>query len=106
MSEQMYLEKSLNADVYPPLKRALDLVENSLPKVAVDAGCGAGRDALFLLEHGYTVHAYDQSDTAISRVREVGGQYLDKTLFPKVSSFDQFVYPNGVHQCVLKPVFL
>lgn len=57
MSEQMYLEKSLNADVYPPLKRALELVENSLlKKVAVDAGCGAGRDALFLLEHGYTVH--------------------------------------------------
>tara|TARA_R110001599_G_scaffold333978_1_gene550092 strand:+ start:60 stop:656 length:597 start_codon:yes stop_codon:yes gene_type:complete len=95
MSEQMYLEKSLNADVYPPLKRALELVGNSLlKKVAVDAGCGAGRDALFLLEHGYTVHAYDQSDTAISRVREVGGQYLDKTLFPKVSSFDQFVYPK------------
>lgn len=73
MSEQVYLDKSLNADVYPPLKLSLELIENFLPKVAVDAGCGAGRDALFLLEHGYTVYAYDKSDTAISRIHEVGG---------------------------------
>lgn len=95
MSEQTYLEKSQKVDVYPPLKRAINMVDGMLPKVAVDAGCGAGRDALFLLEHGYTVHAYDKSDTAISRVREIGGHYLDKTLFPKVSSFEQFVYPQN-----------
>ncbi|MDQ7728629.1 methyltransferase domain-containing protein [Halomonas sp. SpR8] len=96
MSEQRYLEKSLNAPVYPPLKQSLELVESSLPKVAVDAGCGSGRDAMYLMEHGFTVHAFDKSDAAISRVREVGGRHIDKTLFPMVSSFERFVYPKTV----------
>ncbi|HBS82882.1 MULTISPECIES: class I SAM-dependent methyltransferase [Halomonadaceae] len=94
MSEQKYLEKSLSAAVYPPLKRALRLVDTTLPMVAVDAGCGAGRDALFMVEHGYTVHAYDKSDEAIARLEEVGGRYIHQTLFPKVSCFEQFVYPR------------
>lgn len=50
MSEQIYLEKSLSAAVYPPLKRALGVVDTTLPMVAVDAGCGAGRDALFMVD--------------------------------------------------------
>ena len=94
MSEQTYLEKSLSVDVYPPLNRALELVGNTLPKVAVDAGCGAGSDALHMVERGYKVYAYDKSDTAISRVREVGGRHIDKTLFTEVCSFEQFVYPQ------------
>lgn len=94
MSEQVYLDKSLNVDVYPPLKRALELVENSLPKVAVDAGCGAGRDAMYMVEHGYTVHSYDKSDAAILRLKEVGGRHIDNTLFPKTCSFEQFEYPQ------------
>lgn len=95
MSEQRYLEKSLSVEVYPPLKRALELVGNRLPKVAVDAGCGAGRDAMYMVEHGYTVHAYDKSDAAILRLKEVGGRYIDNTLFPKACSFEQFVYPQS-----------
>lgn len=42
MGEQVYYERSLAVDVYPHLKMALDLVDVSLPKVAVDAGCGSG----------------------------------------------------------------
>lgn len=75
MSEQIYLEKSLSVAVYPPLKRALGVVDTTLPMVAVDAGCGAGRDVLFMVEHGYTVHAYDKSDAAIARLEEVGGRW-------------------------------
>ncbi|CAH1043719.1 class I SAM-dependent methyltransferase [Halomonas sp. TD01] len=94
MSEQTYLEKSLSAAVYPPLKRALGVVDTTLPRVAVDAGCGAGRDALFLMEHGYTVHAYDKSDVAIARLEEVGGRYINQTLISQVCSFERFVYPK------------
>ncbi|MBT2774191.1 class I SAM-dependent methyltransferase [Halomonas sp. ISL-60] len=94
MSEQKYLEKSLSVDVYPPLKRALELVGNTLPKVAVDAGCGAGRDAMYMVERGYTVYAYDKSDAAIARLKEVGGRHIDNTLFPQVCSFEQFTYPE------------
>jgi len=94
MREQQYLEKSLSVDVYPPLKRALGVVDTTLPRVAVDAGCGAGRDALFLMEHGYTVHAYDKSDVAIARLEEVGGRYINQTLISQVCSFERFVYPK------------
>ncbi|WP_083006567.1 SAM-dependent methyltransferase [Halomonas sp. GT] len=94
MSEQTYLEKSLSAAVYPPLKRALGVVDTTLHRVAVDAGCGAGRDALFMIEHGYSVHAFDKSDKAIARLEEIGGRYINQTLFPKVSCFERFVYPK------------
>ncbi|EXJ11430.1 hypothetical protein [Nitrincola nitratireducens] len=53
MSEQVYYQRSLAADVYPHLKMALELIDVSMPKVAVDVGCGAGRDALFLAESGF-----------------------------------------------------
>lgn len=95
MSEQKYLEKSLSVDVYPPLKRALELVGNTLPKLAVDAGCGAGRDAMYMVERGYTVHAYDKSDTAISRLKEASERHVDSLLFPNVCSFEKFEYPQA-----------
>ncbi|WP_018917273.1 class I SAM-dependent methyltransferase [Vreelandella zhanjiangensis] len=95
MSEQTYYQRSLGVEVYPHLKMALEVVDTSLPKVAVDAGCGAGRDALFLLERGFTVHAYDKSDAAIARLREKGQLHLDRTLFPQVCSFEYFAYPES-----------
>ncbi|PMR75826.1 class I SAM-dependent methyltransferase [Billgrantia endophytica] len=95
MSEQVYYERSLGAEVYPHLKMALDVVDASLPKVSVDVGCGAGRDALFLAERGFTVYAYDKSDAAIACLSKMGGSYLNETLFPQVCSFEKFEYPES-----------
>jgi SAM-dependent methyltransferase len=95
MSEQVYHERSLAVDVYPHLKMALEVIDISLPKVAVDVGCGAGRDALHLLENGFTVHAYDKSDAAIARLKELCHHYLNEKLFPQVCSFDQYEYPRS-----------
>jgi SAM-dependent methyltransferase len=39
--------------------------------VLVELGCGNGRDALFFARNGLTVTAYDQSTTAIERLRGV-----------------------------------
>ena len=61
MNEQVYYEQSLLVDIYPHLKMALGLIDVSLPKVAMDVGCGAGRDALYLAENGFKVHAYDKN---------------------------------------------
>ncbi len=36
---------------------------------ALDLGCGAGADAIWLAEHGWAVVAVDVSDTALSRAR-------------------------------------
>ncbi len=40
------------------------------PGVALDLGCGAGGDALWLARHGWQVTAVDLSTTAVERVRE------------------------------------
>lgn len=105
MSEKTYYERSLNVDVYPHLRMALDIVDVSLPKVAVDVGCGAGRDALFLVERGFKVHAYDRSDAAIARLSEMGSMYLNEKLFPKVCSFEKFEYPRSSLVCACSSLF-
>lgn len=95
MSEQVYYERSLTVDIYPHLKMALDLIDLSLPKVAVDVGCGAGRDALYLAKKGFTVYAYDKSDVAIARLEEICPDHLNEKLFPQVCSFERFEYPRS-----------
>jgi ubiquinone/menaquinone biosynthesis C-methylase UbiE len=37
----------------------------------LDAGCGSGRNVVFLLRHGYDVHAVDADPAAIERIREL-----------------------------------
>lgn len=95
MSEQLYYDRSMDVDVYPHLKLALDILDPALPRVAVDVGCGAGRDALFLVERSFRVYAYDKSDVAIARLSEQGQAYLNQRLFPQVSHFEQFDYPRA-----------
>ena len=49
------------------------LVETAAPMrpgAALDLGCGAGGDAIWLAEHGWQVTAVDISATAVERVRE------------------------------------
>ncbi len=39
-----YYEKTKDNPVHPALKFAQSRVRNGLPKIAVDCGCGAGRN--------------------------------------------------------------
>lgn len=93
MNKSGYYDRSLEVDVYPHLKVALKSAAPSLPKVAIDAGCGAGRDALFLIEEGYEVHAFDVSEEAIARLENSATDLVDSVLFPEVCSFEDFEYP-------------
>ncbi|MBQ0727284.1 MAG: class I SAM-dependent methyltransferase [Thalassolituus oleivorans] len=95
MSEPVYYKRSLAVDVYPHLKMAIGLIDSSLPKVAVDVGCGAGRDAFYLAENGFKVHAYDKSGAAIARLKEECPLHLNEMLFPQVCNFDRFEYPRS-----------
>ena len=46
-----------------PHKNVVWLVKNQKsPGVAVDLGCGAGRDSILLLKNGWTVHSFDLND--------------------------------------------
>ena len=46
-----------------PHKNVVWFVKNQKnPGVAVDLGCGAGRDSILLLQNGWTVHSFDLND--------------------------------------------
>lgn len=42
--------------------------------IVLDAGCGGGRNLVFLLREGYEVYAVDQDPEAIRAVRALAGQ--------------------------------
>lgn len=60
-----YYEKVASYPHHPMTELAADLV-GDLPVVAVDCGCGAGRDVAYLLNRGFEVHAFDKEQQAIA----------------------------------------
>lgn len=55
-----------------------ELLAGWLPRLprgrALDVACGAGRNALYLAEHGYSVDAIDISSVALERARKSAGE--------------------------------
>jgi tellurite methyltransferase len=43
-------------------------------RTVLDAGCGAGRNLVYLLRAGFDVHAVDRDARAVARVRELAAQ--------------------------------
>jgi tellurite methyltransferase len=62
-----YHSRTANSPPRPTLLKALTLLPT--PGHAIDLGCGSGRDALHLLEQGWTVLAIDNQQTAIDRLQ-------------------------------------
>lgn len=62
------------------------------PGVAVDLGCGAGRDTLALLRAGWTVHAIDGEREAIERLLAVAG--TNDRLHVLVSPYAEATWPE------------
>ncbi len=73
------------------LKLAVGLVNG--PRVAIDCGCGAGSDIVYLRENGFTVHAFDIEESSIARClkRFVG----DSAVILSRSDFSSFAYPTA-----------
>lgn len=59
-----YYQKVAKQPHRPNVERAENLVKLN-NKVAIDAGCGTGRDTSFLLNRGYQVHAFDAHENAV-----------------------------------------
>jgi SAM-dependent methyltransferase len=53
-----------------PNGRLVTEVADLTPGRALDVGCGEGADAIWLVQHGWTVSAIDVSDVAVRRARE------------------------------------
>ena len=50
---QKYYENTENALPHPMVKKFIKM--NSNPKYAIDLGCGAGRDTIYLIKNGWKV---------------------------------------------------
>lgn len=69
---KLYHKKTQGKDPHRVLRKAIELhaLENCSGKMALDLGCGGGRDSLFLLKMGWQVVAMDKSASAIETLRK------------------------------------
>ena len=67
---QKYYENTENALPHPMVKKFINM--NSNPQYAIDLGCGAGRDTIYLIKNGWKVLSIDKENT-----REIISSKLD-----------------------------
>jgi SAM-dependent methyltransferase len=67
---------------------------------AIDVACGAGRNALYLAEHGFHVDAVDISCEALDRARDTG-QRLGLRVNWLEHDLDQALEPGAMYQLIL-----
>lgn len=65
-----YYENTKNLLPHPMVKKIINM--NIKPEKAIDLGCGAGRDTIFLIKNGWNVLAIDRENT-----EEIIGSKLD-----------------------------
>ena len=85
MGWEEYYETTQDAE--PHQNVVMFLRKNRKPGIAVDLGCGAGRDTVLLLKHGWTVVSYDINNNA---------QYILERITPEERS--RFTFVKSRHQ--------
>lgn len=93
MSWNPYYEKTKSSPPDPTLEFALRRPDQALPKIAIDCGCGAGRNAEFLRARGFEVYGFDPEAEAI----EICQNRLegDDAAHFKCDSFLSYDYPQA-----------
>ena len=64
-----YFPKKYNSN--PVHSEVLEATESLSPGKALDLGCGQGRNALFLAQHGFEVTAVDQNELALEILQSI-----------------------------------
>lgn len=64
-----YFPKKYNSN--PVHSEVLEVMESLSPGKALDLGCGQGRNALFLAQHGFEVTAVDQNELALEILQSI-----------------------------------
>ena len=78
------------------LQKALALsLAPTLPKTAIDLGCGNGVDSLYLLENGWQVMAVDTHLAALEQLQQNAGAAQREKLQTINSSFETFPLPSS-----------
>jgi len=86
-----YYDATFDRDVRSDLQQAIKLVYE--PKIAIDCGCGAGRDIEYLLDHGFVVHAFDiETDSIVRCKKRFDGK---DNVFLSQDGFNSFSYPHS-----------
>jgi SAM-dependent methyltransferase len=90
-----FYDISKNSD--PPretLLAALDAWKKA-PGLALDLGCGAGRDSLALLARGWRVYAIDANPDAFVRMQQLVSPGMTERLTTNVGKFDTASLPSS-----------
>ena len=79
-------------------------------KLALDLGCGSGRDSIYLLERGWRVISIDTSETALnvleSKANTNNKSWLEtKKLVTKKMNIEDYDFPEKAHLIVAHDVF-
>jgi SAM-dependent methyltransferase len=74
-----------------------------IQRPVLDAGCGSGRNSLYLLRRGADVHGIDRDDAQVGRLRERALEVRPNLPGENFStgSLDQIDYPDGFFGTVL-----
>ena len=82
-----YYENTENALPHPMVKKFIEM--NIKPEKAIDLGCGAGRDTIYLIRNGWNVLSIDKEDT-----REIISNKLDSEEIKRFRFDKQNFEPN------------
>ena len=93
-----YDEKYAESTAHLDMQQFYDRFEKYLPEGAsvLDAGCGSGRDSKHFIERGYTVTAFDASETMCECASKLTGQEVRKLTFQEMDYHDCF---DGIWAC-------
>ena len=93
-----YDEQYAESTVHLNMQKFYDRFEKYLPEGAsvLDAGCGSGRDSKHFMERGYTVTAFDASETMCECASKLTGQEVRKLTFQEMDYHDCF---DGIWAC-------
>lgn len=89
-----YYQATENRELRRSLITAVEKVKARFNDVvAVDCGCGAGRDIAFLSDQGFTVYGFDLESEAIRRCQQRFA--TSEQVYLKQASFSDFSFPRA-----------
>lgn len=92
--DKQYADSTVSLD----MQKFYDQFEKYLPEGAcvLDAGCGSGRDSKYFLEQGYSVTAFDASETMCECASKLIGQDVRHLTFQEMDYQECF---DGIWAC-------
>lgn len=94
VNAQSFFDTTVNADMSLQLEDFINLLPAE--GYVLDAGCGSGRDSLYLKQKGFKVEAFDASKEMCKRATELLGQRVRLCRFEELEYVDQF---DGTWAC-------